>query len=137
MFKYILIIVLSLTFIIASFVYIIKNYLIGFKGSDSGFKNFMVYIPIVAAEICFITSAITGYIALNLYNHIRHEINIPAEELEMLKHSLAHRTNEASIILIAGFICVCISRFAFKHIQKEIQKELEKPKKLWNLDKYQ
>lgn len=136
MFKYILIIVLSLIFIIASFVYILKNYLIYFKGSDSGFKNFMVYIPIVAAEICFFTSTISGYAALNLYNHIRHEVNIPAEELAMLEEALAASTNEAAIALIAGFICVCISWFTMKHIQKELQEELEKPKKLWDLSKY-
>lgn len=135
MLKFTIIIILGIILAILSTIFVIKNFLVGYKGSDNGFKNVGNIILIVISLICSLISVWEGLGIVQVLNRLKTPSAMTEEAVEMLNKTLVEYSKDVNTAIIVGYVCFMLAYLIFKSIQKEIQQEIDKPRRRWNWNK--
>jgi uncharacterized membrane protein len=134
MLKFTIIIILGIILAVISAKFIIKNFLVNYKGSESGFKNVCDILLIVISLLCSFISIWGGFSARATLITLQNPSALSEEMIQMLNKSIVEGTQAVIITIIFGYVCFILAYLLFKTIENEIQRELDRPKRKWNLD---
>lgn len=122
----------GLTLSIIGIAFIIKNFVINYKAADSGFKLIMTMALSVLSSILGVNSLYLQLRAKSLEKAIE-GLTETSDKLSLLIIQIAQSVKNARNSILIGAIFFLIAYLLFKNMQKEIKKEYDKPKKLWDL----
>lgn len=130
------IIVVNIFLAVICTVFIVKNFLVCYKGSDKGFKNIFLVAFIIVALFCALNGVWQGNVVGQYIDHLGISEGVEEKEIAMLKQMI--ETGKRSIIrtTIIGYLSFFISYAIYINIKKEIKTNLEKHKEKWNLNKF-
>ncbi|WP_035289405.1 hypothetical protein [Clostridium sp. KNHs214] len=120
---------------IASTVLIIRNFLIKYKGSDSGFKNLVFLAFIIVALMCALGGAWQGMSTKGKMEYLINVKEIPKKEMEILKVDIESGKSDIKKSSVTGYICLIGGYLILLNIKKERKKQLEEDKKKYNWSK--
>jgi amino acid transporter len=135
MFKFTIIIILGIILAISSAIFVTKNFLVDYKGSESGFKNVSNILLIVVALICSLISVWEGFGVREILTKLENTASLSEEMIVMLQKTATEYSTDVTAAIIVGYICFILAYLVFKNIQKEIQREFDKPKRKWDWNK--
>ncbi|MFD3157886.1 hypothetical protein ACFIJ5_13610 [Haloimpatiens sp. FM7330] len=130
-----LIIILGLLLTAICTVFIVKNFLVYFKGSNNGFANVAILIFAVLALICCLVSILGGFKVNQINDILKMKQNLSPEIIKSLQADLTATRQRIIHSTILEFISFAISYIIFKLVQKKIKKQLKKPKRTWDWNK--
>lgn len=138
MLKFTIIIILGIMLAVISAIFVIKNFLVSYKGSENGFKNVCDILLIVVSLLSSLISVWGGFSLRELFLRLQNPSdlsNLSEEMIQLLKKTLAEQSKEVTITIIVGYLCFTLAYLIFKTIEKEIQREVDKPKRKWDWSK--
>lgn len=135
MFKFTIIIILGIILAISSAIFVTKNFLVDYKGSESGFKNVCDILLIVVALICSLISVWEGFGVREILTKLENTAGLSEEMIVMLQKTATEYSTDVTAAIIVGYICFILAYLVFKNIQREIQREFDKPKRKWDWNK--
>lgn len=135
MFKFTIIIILGIILAIISGIFVVKNFLVNYKGSESGFKNVSNILLIVVSLICSLVSVWEGFSVKEILLRLENPSGMSEEMIQMLKKTATEQTKDVIVAIIVGYLCFLLAYLVFKSIEKEIKRELDRPKRKWDWSK--
>ena len=57
---------------------------------------------------------------------------ISEEMIQLFKKTIVDQSREVTIAIIVGYLCFTLAYLIFKTIEKEIQREIDMPKRKWD-----
>lgn len=138
MLKFTIIIILGIILAIISAIFVIKNFLVSYKGSESGFKNVVDILLIVVSLCSSLISVWGGFSLRELLLRLQNPSdlsNVSEAKIQLLKQTIVEQSREVTIAIIVGYLCFVLAYLIFKTIEKEIQREVDKPKRKWDWNK--
>ncbi|MBU3144242.1 hypothetical protein [Clostridium sp. CF012] len=138
MLKFTIIIILGIILAIISAIFVIKNFLVSYKGSESGFKNVCDILLIVVSLFSSLISVWGGFSLRELSLRLQNPSdlsNLSEVMIQVLKKTLVQQSREVTIAIILGYSCFILAYLIFKTIEKEIQREIDRPKRKWDWNK--
>jgi TRAP-type C4-dicarboxylate transport system permease small subunit len=135
MLKFTIIIILGIILAVISTKFVVKNFLVNYKGSESGFKNVCDILLIVVALFCSLISVWGSFHAREMLITLQDTSGLSEEMIIILKKTLVEQTPGIIKTIILGYVCFTLSYFIFKTIENEIQRDIDKPKRKWDWDK--
>ena len=138
MLQFTIIIILGMILAVISAIFVIKNFLVSYKGSESGFKNVCDILLIVVSLISSLISVWGGFSLIELSIRLQNPSdlsNLSEELIQLLKKTIVDQSREVTIAIIVGYFCFTLAYLIFKSIEKEIQREIDKPKRKWDWNK--
>lgn len=138
MLKFTIIIILGMILAVISAIFVIKNFLVSYKGSESGFKNVCDILLILVSLFSSLISVWGGFSLRELLIRLQNPSdlsNLSEEMIQLLKKTIVDQSREVTIAIIVGYVCFTLAYLIFKTIEKEIQREIDKPKRKWDLNK--
>jgi amino acid transporter len=135
MLKFTIIIILGIILAIVSAIFVTKNFLVDYKGGDNGFKIVSDILLIVVALICSLISVWEGFGVKEILNQLKNPSDLSEEMIDMLNRTAVDYTNDVTTSIIVGYVCFILAYLLFRTIQKEIQREVDKPKRRWDWNK--
>ena len=138
MLKLTIIIILGIILAIISAIFVIKNFLVSYKGSESGFKNVCDILLIVVSLFSSLISVWGGFSLRELSLRLQNPSdlsNLSEVMIQVLKKTLVQQSREVTIAIIVGYSCFILAYLIFKTIEKEIQREIDRPKRKWDWNK--
>lgn len=137
MLKFTIIIVLGMILTVLSAIFVIKNFLVDYKGSESGFKNVCDILLVVVSLFSSLTSIWESFSLREILLRLENTSGMSEEMIQMLKKTVVEQTPGIIITIVVGYVCYILAYLIFKTIEKEIQQELDKPKRKWDWSKIQ
>ncbi|MGV8983436.1 hypothetical protein [Clostridium sp.] len=135
MLKVTIIIILGIALSIISAIFVIKNFLVNYKGSESGFKNVGDILLITISLFCSLISIWEGFSLRELLIRLGNPSNLSEEMILLLKKTVVEQSKDVTMAIAVGYFCFILAYLIFKNIEKEIQRELDKPKRKWDWSK--
>lgn len=135
MFKFTIIIILGVILAVVSGIFVVKNFLVNYKASESGFKNLSNVLLIVVSLICSLISVWESFSIKDILIKLENLSGLSEEMIHLLKNTVAEQTKDVTTSIIVGYVCFILAYLLFKAIEKEIQLELDKPKRKWDWSK--
>jgi len=135
MLKITIIIILGIVLSIISAIFVIKNFLVNYKGSDSGIKNVGDILLIIVSLFCSLISVWGGFSLRESLIILENPAGLSKEMNILLKKTVVEQSNELTMTIAVGYICFILAYLIFKTIEKEIQREFDKPKRKWDWSK--
>ncbi|WP_102401168.1 hypothetical protein [Haloimpatiens massiliensis] len=129
------IVILNVILAIVSTVLIIRNFLVKYKGSESGFKNFVFIAFIIVALMCALGGAWQGMSTKGKMEYLINVKEIPKEKVEMLKVDIQSEKSSIKKSSVTGYICLIGGYLLLLNIKREKKKQLEEEKKKYNWSK--
>lgn len=137
MLKFTIIIVLGIILTVLSAIFVIKNFLVDYKGSESGFKNVCDILLVVVSLFCSLVSIWGSFNLREILLRLENPSGMSEQMIQMFKKTVVEQTLGIIITIVVGYVCYILAYLIFKTIEKEIQQELDKPKKKWDWSKIQ
>jgi hypothetical protein len=127
-------IVIGAIFIIADVLFLIKNYLISFRGSNKSIRNVFVFILII---IIFISSAVTLGAGMDLKRVVTDltQLSLSPTSRQQLLHISATLKFILSVTMTIQLVSSVFFVLLIRKIEKERKELLSKPRKSWDLNK--
>jgi hypothetical protein len=135
MLKFTIIIILGVSLAIVSAIFVIKNFLVDYKGGDNGFKIVCDILLIVVALICSLISVWEGFGVKEILIQLENPAGLSKEMIDMLNITAVDYANDVTTAIIVGYVCFIFACLIFGTIQKEIQREVDRPKRTWDWNK--
>jgi hypothetical protein len=135
MLKFTIIIILGIILAVISAIFVVRNFLVNYKGSESGFKNVADILLIVVSLICSLISVWEGFGVKEILLRLENPTGISQEMIQVLKKTATEQTKDVIRAIIVGYVCFTLAFIVFKTIEKEIQRELDRPKRKWDWSK--
>ena len=135
MFKFTTIIILGLILAVISVIFVFKNFLVNYKGSDNGFKNVADILLIVVSLFCSLIAVWGSFSLKEMLIRLENPSGLSEEMIQMFKKTVVEQTPGIIITIILGYVCFILAYLLFKTIKKEIQREIDKPKRKWDWNK--
>ena len=135
MLKFTIIIILGIILAVGSAIFVIKNFLVDYKGSDNGFKNVGNILLIVVSLLCSLISVWEGFGIVQILTRLETPSSMTVEMVQMLEKTVLEYSKEVTTAIIVGYVCFALAYLIFRSIQKEIQREIDRPKRRWDWDK--
>jgi hypothetical protein len=135
MLKFTIIIILGIILAIVSSIFVIKNFLVDYKGGDNGFKIVSDILLIVVALICSLISVWEGFGVKEILIQLENPSGLSKEMIDTLNITAVDYANDVTTAIIVGYVCFILAYLIFRTIQKEIQRELDRPKRTWDWNK--
>ncbi|MGH4123946.1 MAG: hypothetical protein ACREV6_13550 [Clostridium sp.] len=135
MLKFTIISILGIILAVMSAIFVIKNFLVSYKGSESGFKNVCDILLIVVSIFCSLICVWEGSSLREILLRLENPSSMSEEMLQMLKKTVVEQSKDVTIAIIVGYLCFILAYLIFKTIEKEIQREIDKPKRKWDWNK--
>ncbi|MCB2314096.1 hypothetical protein LGL55_23895 [Clostridium tagluense] len=135
MLKFTIIIILGIILAVISAIFVIKNFLVDYKGSESGFKNVCNILLMVVSLVCSLISVWESFGVKEILLTLKNQSGMSEEMIQMLKKTAIEQTSGVIKALILGYVCFISAYLVFKTIQKETQLEFDKPKRKWDWNK--
>ena len=135
MLKFAIIISLGMILAVMSAIFVVKNFLVDYKGSESGFKNVSDILLIVVSLYCSLISIWGSFSLREILRSLENPAGMSEQMIQMLNNTVTQQTRQIIITIILGYFCFILADLIFKTIEKEIQRELDKPKRKWDWTK--
>ncbi|MCB2291071.1 hypothetical protein LGK97_15150 [Clostridium sp. CS001] len=135
MFKFTIIIILGIILAVGSVIFVIKNFLVDYKGSDNGFKNVGDILLIVISLLCSLISVWEGFGIVQILTRLETPSGMTEQMIEMLEKTVLEYSKDVNTAIIVGYVCFVFAYLIFMSIQKEIQREIDRPKRRWDWNK--
>lgn len=132
MLKFTIIIILGIILAIGSAIFIIKNFLVDYKVGDNGVKTVSDILLIVIALICSLISVWEGFGVKEILIQLENPSGLSEEMIDMLNTTAVGYTNDVTTAIIVGYVCFILAYLIFRNIQKEIQRDVDRPKRRWD-----
>lgn len=124
-----LIIVLNLLLGIICVIFIARNLMFHFKGSESGIKN-MIYLGfLIVALFCALSGLCKGISIKKEIGQLGIAQNIDKWNVKYIEKNIEIAKKSLFRITILGYGCLLGAYLMFKNIGREISKNIGKPKK--------
>jgi membrane-anchored glycerophosphoryl diester phosphodiesterase (GDPDase) len=133
--KFTIIIILGIILAIVSCIFVIKNFLVDYKGGDNGFKIVGQLLLIVVSLVCSLVSVWEGFGIVQLLSTLKTPIGLSENDINQLNQVLAEYTKDVNTSIIVGYVCFILAYLIFRSVQKEIQREIDRPKSRWDWNK--
>lgn len=135
MLKFTIIIILGIILAVVSAIFLIKNFLVDYKGGDNGFKIVGEILLIVVSLLCSLVSVWEGFGIVQVLSTLKTPTGLLEEEIRLLNHTVAEYTKDVNTAIIVGYVCFILAYLIFRSIQKDIRREIDKPKRRWDWNK--
>lgn len=135
MLKFTIIIILGIILAVMSTTFVIKNFLVSYKGSESGFKNVGDILLIVISLFCSLISVWGSFSLREIILRLENPSNLSEEMIQVLRKTVVEQSKDVTIAIVVGYLCFALAYLVYKTIEKEIQREIDKPKRKWDWNK--
>lgn len=107
-----------------SVISLVKNFLINFNVSDSGWKTIMIVILIVICLLCALISYIEAF-TIGDINVMQPTSNFDQEEIDQLKKLIPIKTITVNVSICIAYIAYFLHMLLIKNIRENKLKERE------------
>lgn len=127
--------VLGLALLVLVVIILVRNILIGIKGTDNGVINLVLVALILVGIFCAFSVLMRLIRIDSLGATLTSKEILSMERIELIKKEIAQLKNNNIISLIVGYCTLVFDFIIFKNIEKKKKLDLAKGKKRWNWNK--
>lgn len=126
---------LGLGLLIIVVVILVRNILIGIKGTDNGVVNLVLAALVLVGIFCSFAILLRLVNINSLEVRLNSEKALSMEQIALIKNDIAQAKTNNIICILVGYCSLILDFIIFKIIEKKKTEDLAKGKKRWDWNK--